>query len=235
MPAAGTLTLGSLIAAPADIRDVVVYELLGDPLRFWPFAHDATLMSGTSSCPGDAPDGPRSRSGGTIEKGTYKGGRHCCDGADFEHGRRVLLTDGQPVTGTRGRVGHRRDARRDERRVCARPATIRRLRKIALSGDVAIPLTVLASRRIGPTVTFPNARRELTVTIGSFPPQTIVLAGALTGAGADRRRWPPRRRRRSAPLFPARRHSRAPSCGRPTTRWSSPPASRATASSSPRR
>lgn len=180
LAAAGSQSLANLIVAPADIRDVVVYELLGDPLRFWPFAHDPTLMSGQVFLPGRRAGWTTVEVGRTIEKGIYKGGT-LLDAADFETGRRVLLTDGKPLKTPVGAsvINATLAGTNVEFAPAGNDPT---LGNIGLSGDVAIPLTILASRRSGPAVTFPNARHELTVTIGSFPPQTIVLAGALTGA-----------------------------------------------------
>lgn len=176
----GPQTLANLLPS-GDIRDVVVYELSGPPLRFWPYAYADTVASSDVSLQGRRSGWSTVEVGRTIEKGAYKPGT-AIDVADFARGRAVLLTDakgGAPVAATvagASLVGMG---------VSLGPAASDSLTvsKIGFAPDQAISLTALASGPLPATISFPNPRHELTVTIGAFAPQTLSL-GSISGLRA---------------------------------------------------
>jgi len=119
--------------------------------------------------------------GRTIEKGAYKPGT-LIDRKDFAVGRAVLLTDaagGEPIAATVSAA----EILGSGVSLAVAESDLTTLGQIGFAPDQAIPVTVIASAPLGPTVTFPNTRRELTVTIGGFPTQTIALDPLLVGTG----------------------------------------------------
>ncbi len=175
-------TLANLFAGDDDIRNVVLYELLGDPLRFWPYDYADTVATGDVYLPGRRAGWSSVEVGRTIEKGAYKPGTRI-DRKDFPLGRAVLLTDamgGEPIAATVSAasiVGAGVSFAVTE-------TDHTTLSQIGFAPDQAIPVTVIVSTPLEPTVSFPNTRRELTVRIGALPTQTIALDAVLVGAGA---------------------------------------------------
>ena len=173
-------TLADLTAG-TDIRSIVLHELLGDPLRFWPYAFDQYVMSGTLFVPGRRTGASTIQIGRTIDKGAYKAGA-IVDVRDYERGRRILLSDAiteTPVGGTivsADLVGTQIEVEA----AGADPAA----NQLGFAADQSTRTTVIASGRHGLAIAFPNPRRELTVQIGTLPPQTVVLSPALIGFGA---------------------------------------------------
>src|SRR5262249_17853907 len=168
----GGLDLSSLLLT-GDIRDVVIYEVLGDALRFWPFAYAESVASSDVVLAGRRNGWSSIEGGRTIERGAYKPGT-TIDVSDLAAGRAVLLTDakgGAPVAGTVAGVSLVGSG------VTFAPANTDTdtITKLGLGADQAIPTTALATGSVGGTITFPNRRRELSVTIGDLPTQTIAL------------------------------------------------------------
>jgi hypothetical protein len=170
--------------ALADIRDIVVHELLGDPLRFWPFAYPDAVASRTVYLPGRRAGFSTIETGRTIEKGSYQPGTVIA-ASDLPAGRRVLTVDaegGRPVPATilgaaltGSEVGFLPDP--DD------PVTLARL---GLGPGQSTPLTAVVSAELGTEVALPGPRHELLVRIGDAPVQKIRLEpdGAGTAASA---------------------------------------------------
>ena len=185
------LTLSSLVSGKSladllpdsgdgnDIRNVVVYELLGPPLRFWPHSYPSALASEDACLPGRRVGWSAVEVGRTIEKGGYKPGT-VVDLTDFTPGRAVLLTDaagdgpvaatlvGASLLGTAVSLG-------------PTEADTLTIRLLGLAADQATPLTVVFSAALGNTLTLPSGPRELSLTLGDLPPQTIALDATLSG------------------------------------------------------
>jgi hypothetical protein len=177
----GTRSLVDLLPT-GDIRDVVIHELVGAPLRFWPHAYAETVTSSDVFLPGRRAGWSTMEVGRAIEKGAAKPGT-LIDVAEFGVGRTVLLADGkggEPIAAmvaAASIVGsgvHFEPTR-------SHPMTIK---GIGLSPEQSTPITVLVSKPLGTAVILPSAQRELTVTIGGLPIQTIVLDATTVGSGA---------------------------------------------------
>lgn len=177
----GALGVGDLLPT-GDIRDVVVYELLGDALRFWPFAYAASVASSDVVLAGRRSGWASIEVGRTIERGAYKGGT-TIDASELAAGRAVLLTDANGGASVAATIA---GATLVGNGVAFAPASIDTdtVKKLGLGVGQAIPIAVLATGSLGATIAFPNARRELSVTIGAFPTQTVTLDAALIGSGA---------------------------------------------------
>lgn len=172
--------------ASCDIRDVVVHELLGDPLRFWPFTYPGAVASRTVYLPGRRAGFSTIETGRTIGKGAYQPGT-VISAADLPAGRRVLAVDaegGRPVPATilgAALTGSEVAFLPDPQD----PATLARL---GLGPGPSTPLTAVVSAELGTNVALPGPRHELTVRIGDVPVRTIRLepgaAGTPAGAAA---------------------------------------------------
>ncbi len=176
----GTQTLANLLTTD-DIRDVVIYELLGAPLRFWPYSYAGTVASSDVFLPGRRSGWSSVEVGRTIEKGVAKPGA-VLDVSDLAAGRSVLLTDakgGTPVAATIAGVSIVGSGVS----FAATDTDVTTVGELGLAPGQATPVTVLVSRSLGASVAFPNRRRELTVTIGSLPAQTVALDTATLGRG----------------------------------------------------
>jgi hypothetical protein len=172
----GAQSLANLLPTD-DIRDVVIHELTGDALRFWPHAYPHIVASSDVYLPGRRNGWSSIEVGRTIEKGAYKPGTSICV-TDLPAGRAVLLTDarnGAPIAAT----------------VVAASLTGLDLSfaptdtdavtvaKLGLAPGEVTPITALVSAQLASSVPIPAALRELQVTIGTLPPQTISLAASL--------------------------------------------------------
>lgn len=171
----------ALVGAGGDIRDVVIYELVGQPLRFWPFSYPETIASSSVFLPGRRAGWSSVEVGRTIDKGAYKPGV-VLDVADFPGGRAVLLTDAAGSPAVDGTVvgAELTGAQVSFAATDSDSATVSNL---GLAPDQATPITAVLSAPLVDPVVFANRRRELTVTIGSLPAQTIALDPGVVGSG----------------------------------------------------
>ena len=165
-----------------DIRDIVIYELIGEPLRFWPFEYPSSVASSDVMLPGRRDGWSSIAVGRTIEKGAYKGGTSI-DVTDLATGRAVLLADGKggaPIAATVANAVLLGTSVAFAR-TTSDASTMRRL---GLDADQTLPTTAIASGALPVTIVFTNARRELSITIGAFPAQTIALDPVILGGGS---------------------------------------------------
>lgn len=172
----GPQTLANLLPT-GDIRDVVVHELTGDPLRFWPYAYADIVASSDVYLAGRRNGWSSLEVGRTIEKGVYKPGT-TIDLVDLAAGRAVLLNDakgGAPVAAT---VAGASLLGLD---IGFAPTATDALTvaKLGLAPGQATPITALVSAQLSASIAVPVGPRELLVTIGTLPPQTISLPASL--------------------------------------------------------
>jgi len=172
----GPQSLADLLPS-GDIRDVVVHELVDEPLRFWPYAYAGIVASSDAWLAGRRSGWSSIEVGRTIEKGAYKAGTSI-DVADLPSGRAVLLTDargGAPVNAT---IAGASLAGLD---ISFEPTSTDAvsITKLGLAPDQVTPVTALVSAPLGATIAVPAGARELQVTIGALPPQTISLPASL--------------------------------------------------------
>jgi uncharacterized phage protein gp47/JayE len=91
------LTLDVSLPGVQDIRSVRIFELVGDPLRFWGFQYDDMLASPTVCLPGRfvaTPDGMAIEVGRAIQQNAFVPGS-VIRPAEIDVGRDVILTDTQ--------------------------------------------------------------------------------------------------------------------------------------------
>ena len=91
------LTLDVSLPSIMDIRSVRVFELVGDPLRFWGNEYADTLASPTAWLPGRfvaTPDGMAIEVGRTIQQNAFAAGS-VIRSEEIDADRDVILTDGQ--------------------------------------------------------------------------------------------------------------------------------------------
>lgn len=175
----GAQTIATLV--PGDVRNVVIYELVGDPLRFWPYAYPDIVASSDVYLPGRRNGWSSVEVGRTIEKGAYKPGTSI-DITDLPAGRIGLLTDAiarAPVAATiagASLVGL-------DIGFAPTDADTVTVVKLGLAPDQVTPITALVSAQLltapATTIPIPVARREMQVTIGTLPPQMISLPASL--------------------------------------------------------
>ena len=174
-----TNILTTVIGA-GDIRDLVVHELVGDPLRFWPYAYPDTLATGTVFVAGRRAGWSSIEVGRTVEKGAYHPGA-VLDLDELPVGRRVIAVDdrgGAPVASS---VAGSRLVGLDVT-IGATTSDSRTLVGLALDPSQATAATVLVSAPLAPPLAL-AAPRELSLTIGNAPTQTITLDPGLVGPG----------------------------------------------------
>ena len=91
------VTLDITLPAISDIRRVRVFELVGDPIRFWGFAYGETIGTPTAYLPGrfvDTPAGIGIEVGRTIQQNALVAGS-VISPQDIDVGRSVILADAQ--------------------------------------------------------------------------------------------------------------------------------------------
>jgi len=176
-------SLSSLLPAGGDIRNVTVFELMGSALRFWPFGYPQAVAASDVYLPGRRVGWSSVEVGRTIEKGAYKDSTEVSLG-DFDPGHAVLMTDARanaPVSAKIASVALIGSG------VALEPTATDSLTiaAIGFSGGQATPATVLVSATCPASISFPvDSRRELAVTIGALPTQTITLDPVTLGGGA---------------------------------------------------
>lgn len=172
----GTQSLVDLLPT-GDIRDVVIHELIGDALRFWPYAYPDIVASSDIYLPGRRNGWSSIEVGRTIENGAYKPGTSI-DITDLSAGRAVLLTDaknGAPIAAT---IAGASLTGLDLSFALTDTDAVT-VAKLGLAPDQVTPITALVSAQLAASIPIPTALRELQVTIGTLPPQTISLAASL--------------------------------------------------------
>jgi hypothetical protein len=91
------LTLDQSLPPISDIRSVRVFELIGDPIRFWGCEYNASMATPTAYLPGrfvETPDGMGIEIGRTIQQESFAPGS-VIRPQDIDVGRSVSLADGQ--------------------------------------------------------------------------------------------------------------------------------------------
>ena len=174
-----TSSLATVVGA-GDIRDLVVYELVGDPLRFWPYAYPDTLAAGTVFVAGRRAGWSSIEVERTIEKGAYRPGA-VLDLDELPVGRGVIALDdlgGAPIAGS---VAARRLVGLDVT-ITQTTTDSTTLGKLALDPGQTTAMTALVSAPLTLNPPF-AAPREVTVTIGALPTQTIALSATLLAIG----------------------------------------------------
>ena len=175
-----SLTAKTLTDLGTDVRNIAIHELLGDPLRFWPYAFAPIIAPPEVFVPARRTGWSTVEVGATIEKGVVKPGVPL-DIADLNTGRAVLLGDGggAPASAT---IGAAAIAGRDLR-ISATNGDTATIQTLRLGPDQMLPLGLLASAVLPASVVFPAAaRRELSVVIGALTAKTVVLSAAMTGS-----------------------------------------------------
>jgi Baseplate J-like protein len=160
-----------------DVRNVTIFELLGSPLAFWKYRYPETLSDPLLYLPGRRAGWETVEVGRTIEKNKLIPGV-AIGVNELDVGRQLLLTDGRggapvpaTVTGS-ALIG-------SDLRLSATPTDKATLNAIGFAPESVERATALVSGPLPATVTLPNSRRELLVTIGTLPPQTVTLGSAL--------------------------------------------------------
>lgn len=172
----GPQSLASLLPG-GDIRDVVVYELVGDAVRFWPYSYPDLLASGNIYLPGRRCGWSSVEVGRTIERGAYKAGT-VVDITDLPGGRLVMLTDAKSGEPTATTI---ESASLFGLGISFEPTDIdtTTVKTLGLAPDQVTPITALVSAPLSPSVSVSPVLRELQITIGLLPPQTIALAASV--------------------------------------------------------
>ena len=162
-----------------DLRDVTIYELLGEPLEFWPYRYPPRIEGDAVYVPGRRSGWSSLEIGRTIEKGHYRPGQILDTGA-LGAGRRVFCLDGRgappvatavkvaTIIGTDLRVGP----------TATDDTTAARLR---LDPASTTPATVIASRALQEPVFFASAVPTMMARIGVAPPRAVAMDPALLG------------------------------------------------------
>lgn len=165
-----------------NIRNIVLHELVGNPLRFWPFAYSPTVTSRDIYLPGRRNGWSSVEIGRGIEKGAYVPGTSLAL-ADLAPGRELLLTDaagGAPLGGTVAAVSIVGSAVSFEATLTDK-ATIS---VMGLAPDQVTPITALVSRWHAANPALPSRpRAELSVRIGASRPVTLALEEGTLGGG----------------------------------------------------
>lgn len=174
-----TQSLATVVGA-GDIRDLVVHELIGDPLRFWPYAYPSTLATGTVFIAGRRAGWSSIEVQRTIEKGAYHPGA-ILDLDELPVGRPVIALDDRGGAPIASRVAARRLVGLDVT-ITQTTTDSATLAALALDPEQTAAMTVLVSAPLTLNPSF-AATRELTVTIGDLPTQTITLSATLLAIG----------------------------------------------------
>ncbi|HKH94223.1 MAG TPA: putative baseplate assembly protein, partial [Gemmatimonadaceae bacterium] len=172
----GPQSLGDLLPT-GDIRDVVIHELLGAPLRFWPYTHPGIVASSDVYLAGRRNGWSSIEVGRSIEKGAYKPGV-TVDIVDLPAGRAALLTDASGAAPADAVIAGASLAGLDIAFAPTDTDTVT-ISKLGLAPAQVTAITALVSAPLPATVPVPVGPRQLQVTIGSLPPQTIALPASL--------------------------------------------------------
>jgi hypothetical protein len=91
------VTLDVSLPQISDVRNVRVFELIGDPIGFWGYEYSAVVASPTAYLPGrfvETPEGVGIEVGRTIQQNSFVPGSVIWP-QDIDVGRTVILADGQ--------------------------------------------------------------------------------------------------------------------------------------------
>jgi hypothetical protein len=182
-PLAGGTAVNDLIADSGDnVRNIVLHELEGDPLRFWPFAYPAAVTSRDIYLPGRRNGWSSIEIGRGIEKGAYRPGTTLAL-SDFAPGRELLLTDAAgaaPLAATVAGVSIVGSRVSFE----ATPTDKDTISIMGLAPDQVTLITALVSRGHSGNPPLPaRPRAELSVRIGTSPPMKLALDEVTLGGG----------------------------------------------------
>ncbi len=155
----------------ADRRKITLYELLGPPVRFWRYDYPPTLTSETACLPGFRVGWSTIEVGRTIAKGKYKPGIRLSP-KDFSVDRRVAIADTGGATPAVATITGAALSGSDVN-ITAESGDEDTLAKLGL-GAAATATTALVSAPLPDKLTL-SGTRELAVTIGSAPTQTIMF------------------------------------------------------------
>jgi hypothetical protein len=173
-PSGAGLNLGTVVGS--DVSGVAVHELAGPPIRFWPFAFPATLVSGEVYISGRRAGWNSVEVGRMIAKNVFQPGDVISAGEP--RGRRAILLDavgGVPVSAKI--VGA--ELVGSQISFAASDSDPAALTDLGLGPDQVESATALVSALLGSSVPLPDPRRELMVTIGSFAARPVTLGSAL--------------------------------------------------------
>ena len=170
--AVGAPALTSVITGSTGATTAVIYELIGQTFRFWPYDLPPIVAGRTLMIPGKRAGWSSIQVGRVVEKDKLTTGA-VLDVSEIEIGRQLLLVDGEGaaptpalVTST-ALVGSNISVGPTE----FDPDTIK---LIGFGGPGVQSVTAIVSAPFG-TVTLNAARREFIITIGELPPQTIQI------------------------------------------------------------
>ncbi len=166
-------TLANLLPT-GDVRDVVIHELLGDSLRFWPYGYPDQVSGQTVWIPGRRAGWQSIEVGRTIEKGRYRPGT-VLDLEDLPAGRALLAVDEAGSPATVGQVtATTLVGNRVEFSTTATDLTT--VSTLGLDATGSFRMTALVSGPLSRNPDLGGAPGELTVEIGDAPATTLTIA-----------------------------------------------------------
>lgn len=169
------LNLSSVITG--SVADVLILELRGAPLLFWPYRFPATLSAPAACLPGRRAGWNAIELERRIAKGRYGAGILLDAGALLPP-RPLLLADADPARVVSATVAGSSLVGADLAiEPTATDATT--AATLGFGPGAARRATALVSAPLGATLTLPNSVRELLVTIGTAPPLPVSLGTAL--------------------------------------------------------
>ena len=165
-------TLDELLPS-GDIRDVVLYELLGDSLRFWSYGYPAVVTGQTVWIPGRRTGWDSLEVGRTIEKGRYRAGT-VVEVGDLTAGRSLLAVDESGNAATAGEVAAT-SLVGSQVEFSATATDLTTATTLGLDAAQSVRMTALASGPLGHMPDLTGTPGEVTVQIGDSPPRTVTV------------------------------------------------------------
>ena len=167
------------VLANADLREVTIHELLGEPLHFWPHWYLPRIEGDTVYVPGRRAGWSSLEMGRTIEKGKYRPGT-VLDVAQLGVGRRVFCLDGRRATPIAASIKTATIVGSDVR---VWPTATDDSTVVALRLDPAstTTTTVIASRPLQEPVFFASPVPTMMVSIGPGPARSVAMDPVLLG------------------------------------------------------
>ena len=180
-PIQDTVTRLTLSDAPgiADRRTAVIYEVTSPRIRFWGYRYPEELDAATVYLPARRIDPETIEIGQTIENNAFTPGARL-ELKTIEAGRRVILQDkeGGPVAAEVTAIA----AIGLDPIFATTPDDLTTAIELRLDAEQAERLTGVRSGPLAAAIALTSASPELTVVIGSLPPRTIRLSGAVSSA-----------------------------------------------------